>query len=235
LVKHKIIKEVLDYIILLFDPLLAFLFFCFRDRNKLKEMQVLFVYFIVAFSADYIFITHKSSDYPKLTIAVFSFFTILEYTLFSLFIFYILRNKYFKRIIAVISILFLIFSLSYFFLNISNPKKFDSPSASIESILIIIFCILFLFDQLNNPEIVIIYESHRFWAITGFLIYMAGGLFLFIYAADFTKEQKNYYWNINSFVSIVKDIFLGIAVIMKKKNFIVHSPIEKSYNSLEKL
>jgi len=64
---------------------------------------------------------------------------------------------------------------------------------------------------------------------------MAGSLFLYIYAADFTKEQKNYYWNINSFVNIIKGIFLGIAIIMKKENFIVHSPVEKSYNSLEKL
>jgi len=181
-------------------------------------MQVLFIYVLVSLSCDIILKTHKSKEFPNLTYTVLSFFTILEYTFFSLFLFLIIRNKYLKRIIAFISILFLAFSLVYYFLNIGNPKKFDSPSASIESILIIGFCILFLFDQLNTPEIVIIYESHRFWVITGFLIYMAGGLFLFIYADDFTKEQKNYYWTINSFINLVKDIFIGVAIIMKKNN-----------------
>lgn len=193
-------------------------------------MQVLFVYIIVSFTADILFITHKSKDYPKFTYAVFSFFTILEFTLFAIFLFLIIKNVYFKRIIFATSILFLIFSLLYFFQNINNPKKFDSPSASIESILIIVFCILFLFDQINNPEIVMIYESHRFWVITGFLVYMAGGLFLFIYADDFTKEQKNYYWNINSIVNYIKDLFIGVGIIMKKKTSNMRSPLESSYN-----
>jgi len=193
-------------------------------------MQVLFVYFLIAFTADYLLKTHKSRDYPTLTITVYSFFTILEYTLFSLFIYYVLKNKHFKRIIVFTSVLFLAFSLYYFFTNIGAPKTFDSPSASIETILVIIFCIFFLFDQINNPEIVMIYESHRFWIVAGFLIYTAGELFFFIYAADFTKEEKIYYWNINVFVTIIKDIFFFIAVLMKKKNLNLRAPLENSYN-----
>ncbi|MFT3936395.1 MAG: hypothetical protein QM726_22390 [Chitinophagaceae bacterium] len=193
-------------------------------------MQVLFVYFLVAFTSDYLLKTHKSREYPTLTITVFSFFTILEYILFSLFIYYVLKSTVFKRIIIFTSILFLAFSLWYFFLNIGAPKNFDSPSASIESILIIIFCIFFFFDQINNPEIVMIYESHRFWIVSGFLIYIATELFLFIYAADFTKEQKIYYWNINVFVTILKDIVFGIAIFMKKKNLNLRQPLENSYN-----
>lgn len=181
-------------------------------------MQVLFFYVGVSFIADYLLLSHRSKEFPTLTITVLSFFTIFEYACFSAFLYIIIRNKYLKRTIFSLSIVFLMFSLLYFFLNIGNPKKFDSPAASIESILILIFCIFFLFDQINTPEIFMIYESHRFWAVTGFLVYMAGGLFLFIYAADFTREQKNYYWNINSFVNIFKDILLAVTILMKKDN-----------------
>ena len=186
-------------------------------------MQVLFVYILVSLFADYILLTHSYKDFPRLTITVFSFFTILEYTLFSLFLFLIIKNKYFKRVILTISIFFLSFFLFNYFSNINAPKKFDSAAASIESILIIIYCIFFFFDQINNPEIVMIYESHRFWAITGFLIYMAGELFLFIYADELTNQQRVNSWTINTIANLIKDVLIGVTIVMNKKNINLNS------------
>ncbi len=193
-------------------------------------MQVLFVYFLISFTADSILLTHKSAEYPTLSLVTLSLFTISEYSLFALFLFLVIKNKHFKTTISVLSILFILFAV-WFIFNFGSEKKFDSLPTSVESILIIVFSILFLFDQLNNPEVIMIYESHRFWVITAFLIYMAGTLFLWVYADSFTKEQKNYYWNINYTTNFVKNILISIAFIMKKDTINIHPPsLQKSYN-----
>jgi len=193
-------------------------------------MRVLFIYVVASFISDQILISHKSIAYPTVTISTLSIFTIVEFTLFSLFIFWAIKGKFFKNIIIISSSLFVLFAIIYFFLNMNSHKKFDSLPASIESIIIIIFCILFLFDQINTPEINILYESPKFWVISGFLIYMAGGLFLFIYADSFTKEQKNYYWNINAIINILKNIFIAIAFFMRKNSLASSSLRQQSYN-----
>ena len=192
-------------------------------------MQVLFVYVSMSFTADLILLNHKSAEYPTLTLITLSLFTIIEYSLFALFLFIVIKSKYFKSIITTASVLFLLFA-TWFIFDIGAQKKFDSLPASIEAILIIVFSILFLFDQMNNPEVIMIYESHRFWVITAFLIYMAGGLFLWIYADSFTKEQKNYYWNINHTINIVKNILISFAFVMKKTKSNIHPSLQKSYN-----
>ena len=193
-------------------------------------MQVLFVYFLISFTSDNILLTHKSAEYPTLSLITLSLFTISEYSLFALFLFLVIKNKHFKTAISILSVLFVLFAIWLIF-NFGSEKKFDSLPTSVESILIIVFSILFLFDQLNNPEVIMIYESHRFWVITAFLIYMAGTLFLWVYADSFTKEQKNYYWNINYTTNFVKNILISIAFIMKKDTLNIHpSSLQKSYN-----
>lgn len=195
----------------------------------LKEMQVLFVYVILSFASDITLITHKSNKFPTLTFVTLSLFTILEFTLFSLFFFWVIKNKYLKKILLISSLSFLLFAISYFLRGIGAKSQFDSLSASIESILIICYCIIFFFDQLNTTEVTVIYESPKFWVVTGFLIYMAGGLFLFIYAESFTKEQKNYYWNINAIINILKNIFIAVTFSMKK-DIQNQSPMRRPYN-----
>lgn len=195
----------------------------------MKEMQVLFVYILLSFTADIVLLSHKSAEYPKFTFATLSSFTIIEYSLFALFLFIVIKNKYFKIVIIIFSILFILFA-TWFIFDQTTQKRFDSLPASVESILIILFSILFLFDQINNPEVIMIYESHRFWVITAFLTYMAGGLFLWIYADSFTKEQKNYYWDINYTINIAKNILIGIAFVIKKNSLKIQTSQQKPYN-----
>ena len=193
-------------------------------------MQVLFVYIILSFACDLTLITHPYNHYPTLSLLIYSLFTIIEYSFFALFLYLVIKNKYVKNAILIVSVLFLVFAIAIM-LDPGAQKKFDSLPASIENVLIIVFSILFLFDQLNNPEVLVIYESHRFWIITAFLIYTAGGLFLWIYANGLTKAQKDYLWNINHINNIVKNIFIAIVFIMKKNTVNIRpSSLQKSYN-----
>lgn len=179
-------------------------------------MQVLFLYIILSFTADIILITHKSANYPTLTLVIHSVFTILEFILFSFFINALLKSKLLKNILLVSSIFFLGFAVFEYFINSGN-QNFDSLSAAAECIILIVFCILYFYEQINRPELILIYESYSFWAISGIFLYLAGGLFLYIFAENLPKAEKHSYWNIIHTVNIVKNIFFSIAFLMKKE------------------
>jgi hypothetical protein len=83
--------------------------------------------------------------------------------------------------------------------------------ASIEAILIIIYCIIFFYEQINNPDISFIYSSKKFWVTTAFLVYLSGTLFLFIYTSDLSEAEQFYYWPINYFFNILKNLVIALA------------------------
>jgi hypothetical protein len=207
-------------------PLLSFIFF--YKKNKRKEVFILFIYVIISFATDFILSSLNKKLHPSSLFTVLSLFTILEYFFFTLFIYLVIKRAIFRRLFAALSIIFIIFSLIHYWLNVGK-QNFDSLPASVESILIVFFCILYLFEQINTPEVVLVYESYKFWIIIGFLIYLAGGLSLYILAANLTDEEMNSYWKINYAFNMVKNLLFAIAFAMKKENLNTHS-LYKSYN-----
>jgi hypothetical protein len=63
-----------------------------------------------------------------------------------------------------------------------------------------------------------IYNKFAFWIITGFLIYLAGSFFIYVFAAQVDKEILQEYWFLtNAFYSLKNIIFaLGYLVVIKK-------------------
>ena len=78
-------------------------------------------------------------------------------------------------------------------------------------------CIYYFFDQLKQSNTLLIYSSINFWVIISFLIYISGTFFLFIYADSLINDKSfiKQYIIINSGFSILKNILLGIAMLMK--------------------
>lgn len=215
-----------------YSPLLPIFFFLlFFARNNRKDIWVVFIYSLFAFITDRLLLNFKSSEYPRLSFSILSLFTIIEFTLFTIFIYFSLRSRKIKSSILIVSAIFVFFSIIFYFLKLGN-EKFDSVSASIEAILILAFCILFLFDNINT-EPSFIYEKYEFWIIVGMLIYLGGVLFLFIFSSSFTKDEKNIYWNINYSLNIIKNILFAIAFFMKKETT-NNLTMQNRYNIWEK-
>ena len=89
----------------------------------------------------------------------------------------------------------------------------------VETVLIISMCIFYFFDQLKQPNTYLIYTTIDFWIIIAFLIYLSGTFFLYLYADNMNKsaEFRRQYFLINSSFYILKNILLGIAMLMKSK------------------
>lgn len=158
---------------------------------------------------------------------MFSFFTVMEYTLFSLFLYLSIKSKLIKKVIVGAAPLFII-SVLYFFFNKNQSNNFDAIPASLESILIIVFCVCFFFEQIRDMEVSFVYSSKTFWIIVAILIYMSATFFLFISTQYFTQEERKTYWFINYISNIIKNLLLVIAFIIP--NYKPKSLAERPYN-----
>jgi hypothetical protein len=190
-------------------PIIFYLLFF--KRNREGGYWVIFVYCILSFFADSAFHIPSIKQY---SFYVLSILTILEYSLFSFFIYLSFKEKIFKTILIICSLLFYVIAL----INILSKRSasFDSLAASLEASLLILFSIFFLYEQIKDPTIFYVYNSKRFWIIIAFLLYFSSILFLFIYAVTFTTQQHKSYWRINNIFDTIKNLLFAVAFAMKK-------------------
>ena len=176
----------------------------------------MFYYIIYSFLNDLLILYLSSTSLDEKTnFLIISLFTVVEYSLFSFFIYLSISGKMFKILIIIASVGFLIFAIRDFFTNKENPV-FDSLPASIEAILILIYGIFYFFEQLNKPQVTFIYQTPTFWLVLGLMIYTAGNFFLFLQAADAPREVIDRFWSINLICNILKNIFLSIGFVVQK-------------------
>jgi len=118
--------------------------------------------------------------------------------------------------VLFVSIIFILYSIIYFYSNRNLNNDFDSLPASIENLLIIIFCVLYFFEQINIPTLSVIYSRSTFWIIVGILFYVSGTLFLFLYVASLPKTQTFNHWYINSIFNILIKVLFAVAFLLNK-------------------
>lgn len=112
-------------------------------------------------------------------------------------------------------ILFTLFISVYFFSV--EFDYIDSVPIGVETILVITFSIVFLYEQVNKPTIQFIYNKYEFWVIVGFLIYLAGSFFIYIYANQIPSEEIEKVWFVTYIFNIIKNILFSIAVLVHVK------------------
>ena len=199
--------------IALFSEVLPIIFYLiFLKRNRGQGLWVIFLYCILSFLIEP-FYHMLGTSIPQYY--VYSSFTIIEFTLFSLFFYSSLTEKKFKYIPLICAVVFYVVAIVNFKNKSENP--FDSLPASVEAILVISYCILLLYEQMKDPSVGLVYNSKKFWVIIAFLIYFAATLFLFIYTGALSEEQRSSYWPINNFFEILKNILFCVSFIMKKR------------------
>lgn len=211
------------------SELLPIMFFLiFLKRNMETALWVIFVYSIISFITE--FCGPLLKNYKEAHFYIYSSFTIIEYSLFSLFLYLQINSKLFKRLILLGSVVFLILGF-YNMVKMSN-NSFDSLPASIESVFVIFYSILLLFESLNFSENSYINSSKTFWIVIAILIYLSATLILFISSTYLSENERRSYWPINSIANIVKNLLFSIAFIKKTKSRETY--LSKSLNIPEK-
>lgn len=203
------------------DILIILLFFLFI--SKIKKERVLFFIFLYA-SIDLVLNSLNYLFKIDVGLYVWSTFTFFEYIVFTFVIWVNLKKRKIRNLILILSILFILFTILY---NIATDfKSYDSIPIGIETILILIFSFYYLYEQMNDTSNFFIYTKYEFWLVIGFMIYLAGSFFVFIFASRIGKNLLTQYWFLtNVFYSIMNILFFISFLIFIK------SPKKQTKNS----
>lgn len=203
--KIQIIEKLFSYI-LEYSYLLIAAFFFFSKNKRSTIVIALLVYGLVFF-----FFLHYYYDIPKsyrkLSQTVYTF---LEYSFFAYFAWLLISSKRYKKLILILSVLFLIFQV-YYYLT-SKPQRIDSIPVGIETILVLVYIFIYFrqFFASNNTDY--IYNDPSFWIIVGILIYLCSSFFFNILANYVPRDN----WHLTFIPEIIKNILFGFSIVTYK-------------------
>lgn len=138
-------------------------------------------------------------------------YTIIEFTLLSLFFIKIYPSQNVRIIVRIVIFLFL--SIAAIDLYFNGLEIVDSLPSSTASILLMIYALLGLYYLVAQPEHAKISSIPHFWFYTAILLYHACGLFLFIfsnYIQHHHAERMSGLFGINSINNIGYYILISI-------------------------
>lgn len=212
--KTNIIENLFSYLAVYsaFLPILLFLI----NWKKCTLSRPLWVIILYAFFVDFLLGYLSEVTHKQVRITLYAGYTVFEYLAFAYFIFLHVKNKSFKKLVLVFSLVFFAFIVVYY-LTVKY-KHIDSIPIGIETIFILIFSFYYLYEELNDSSTLFIYNKATFWIIFGIIIYLAGSFFIYIYANTLTKEEARQYWYITNIFSILKNIFFCIGILLHSKS-----------------
>lgn len=206
---NLIIEDILRFSHLI--PILLFIFF--KEKEKVKWVFLFFSSFVfthAVFSAIIAIFLGKS-----VSLSFNYIFIPIEFLIISYFFFKIIDYTLHKKILIICSSTFLIIYTS---ISISSPAIiFNSFLNGVESIIIISYSLFFFYEKLRYPKNLFIYSQPYFWGVSAFFLFFTTSFFVFLFrqmAWDQTQFQYQYVY-IHAFAGIVRNILLGIGMIVK--------------------
>lgn len=145
---------------------------------------------------------------------LYALFTPLEYLAFSYFLYLNIREKLFRKLIIFSNLFFITFLLLFYFVLSPPEMKIDSIPIGIETILILVFSFYYLYEQANDTNNLFIYNKYSFWIVLGFIIYLSGSFFIYIFTNQLSYKEIHKYWFLTNIFSILKNVFFTIAIII---------------------
>lgn len=148
----------------------------------------------------------------ELRILYLSVYTFLEYSFFATFIALSIRNKKFRWVIFIFSLLFLCFQVIYYLT--AEFKRLDSIPIGIETILIFIYVAYYFYHFFKVRTDRYIYHEPSFWMVFGILIYLGCTFFFNILVNHIDQKQFSNYWHFTYIPDILKNLLLSVYIIL---------------------
>ena len=223
----KTIEDLFYDIAFYSDIVILLLFFIFIRQTKTEKAL-----WLIALYCLYDIFTNLAIDYfsengfNKLYTVTYKSFTFIEYCIFSIFISLQIKNKVFGKVIFWSTVAFGIFLILYHTMVAKEAKGVDSVPIGIETILILVYSFYYLYEQMNDLSGDLIYDKYPFWVITGIMLYLAGSLFIYIFA-NYDKTVMHQYWFVTIVFYFIKNILFAIAILLHIKK--LKNPRPKEY------
>jgi len=204
-------------------------FFIYKRKNKEKIVRVIFYYIVYSLVQEIVtfIVSLYSVQYGWITAHLYTTYTLVEFSLFCLFYYYLFPQGHkAQKIIKVVWPLFIIFAIiDYYFIN--KHLRFGSYVLAVESILILLLCGYYLYYQITTTLTMFVYRTFNFWIIVTFLLFISATFFLYLMTDTMGKNPvfQKYYFIINFGANLIKNLLLCFA--LSRKHVIVPGEIEK--------
>jgi hypothetical protein len=85
---------------------------------------------------------------------------------------------------------------------------------------------------MNEMEEIFIYNTYQFWIIIGFMVYLGGSFFIYIFANVVTAKTRHQFWFLTYVFYIVKNILftIGLFYLGQKSKSLKHNKVYSYLN-----
>jgi hypothetical protein len=218
----KTIENLFYWLAFATDALIIFwILLIYSQSKRLGSTWLLLIYTLVNLAINAL----VELFHPKSVYTIYTGFTLIEYLLFSLFIFSFTKNLFFRKLIIVLCILFSLALPTYY---ITTGQHFlDSVPIGVETIFILLFSFYYFYEQMNDIENHYIYNRFHFWIVTGMIIYLSGSFFIYIFANHVDRELLFKYWFLTYIFYVLKNILFIAGITIYGSSLSKHKPLKE--------
>ncbi len=180
-------------------------------------MFFFYTLFITVLVLAVVFTRYILNSYPSYYLVV-RVYNIIEYSTLSYLFFLYIRSKIIRTILLYSIIPYTLFCI-YDFIRAKEPALAFVPLV-IEYIVLLLFIIYFFFEVMQQSIVEPIYQKSIFWICVAFIINFSGNFFLLLSSISNYDDAKfrNAFLIINGTLTVVKNVLLCIAVVIKENN-----------------
>lgn len=195
-----------------YSALVPISFFIFYWKSSFFKigLRILFSY------AAFIFLINLILYWNQGNKLLYALSTVVESIAFISFLYLQIKNKRLKRALLTIGSIVVLFDVIFPFLQY-EIKLIDSIQIGIETIVVLVFSFYYLYEKANDTTTLYIYSSYTFWIVIGMVIYLSGSFFIYLFADSLSMEEVSKYWFVTNILSILKNIFFTIGIVVNSK------------------
>ena len=138
---------------------------------------------------------------------------VIEYILISLFLYNIFRSKIVKKIVLILIVPYIVYSIYDY--HLYGNSDFVNYPTIVEFLIFIVLIIYFLFEKMQYSFQEPILNSINFWISVGIFVYVTGSFFYFLLVINSktaTVEFNRQLLIISCIVTVIKNTILGFSL-----------------------
>ena len=196
-----------------FSTLLPVIAAIFYYRRFNKTFKILAVFFILSALFDLALIVVLKLGLQN-NAPLLHLFVVISILFLSIVYYRTLGNGLLKKLIVVLVVLALLFVI-FNSLFIEGIWAFPSISNTVQSVLFITFSLFYFYQLLSNQEVIHIEKQGLFWINAGVLVYFSSNIFLFMLFNRIIEAQEWNLWIIHSITNIIANVLYTIGLLCK--------------------
>ena len=177
-------------------------------------LRILFVY--VAITGPLELAASVMSAYGINNLFLFNAHIFIEFFAISAIFFFSYDSVFWRGIVGVFLVSFLGFSLlSHLLFHAWDP--FYANERYAEGLMIIILCVGYYISLLRRPIHRYLERQPMFWLASGWLIYFAGTLYLFLFSKELLDLDSFQFWQIHAILNIGLNIIYVVSFVKGRR------------------